>query len=142
MKSDIFKIEKYYSNGYKKIEEKYLNELNNLNLNNMLNKNKIKIINKDLIVNKNNKYLFKIENNKDPYNFYNLIHSINKNNKYLFKKKNNFKEKILQNISRASKYRGVSKNGNKWQVHMMVIHYLIIKKINILEVINMRYLLQ
>ena len=86
----------------------------------MLNKNKIKIINKDLIVNKNNKYLFKIENNKDPYNFYNLIHSINKNNKYLFKKKNNFKEKILKNISRASKYRGVSKNGNKWQVHMMV----------------------
>ena len=62
--------------------------------------------------------------------YYNLIHSININQnintkiynkeKSSTKKNKNIQKKILKLNSRSSKYRGVSKNGNKWQVHIMI----------------------
>lgn len=62
----------------------------------------------------------KIKNNDANYNFYNIIHSINKNNIYSLKNKKNVKKRILNNLSRAIKYGGLSKNGNKWQMNMMI----------------------
>ena len=82
-------------------------------------------INKNNIVN-NNLSSFNKKENYSVYNFFNIIHSINKeiNKDKIFqsqiKKFKEIKEIKIENYSRSSKFRGVSKNGNKWQVFKMI----------------------
>ena len=86
--------------------------------------NKSKNINQNIILNKYNKSSLNENNDNKEYNFFNVIHSIiknvNKDNIYTSKNNKYIKQIRLINNSRSSKYRGVSKNGNKWQVFMMI----------------------
>ena len=98
---------------------------------NFIKKDKDNSFNNNINLINNNDLSLYIDNNSDKfYNYYNLIHSININQnintkiynkeKSSTKKNKNIQKKILKLNSRSSKYRGVSKNGNKWQVHIMI----------------------
>ena len=122
MEHKLFKID----NFIKKDKDNFFNENyydNFINKKNEINNNVDLINNKDhslCLDNNSNKY----------YNYFNVIHSINKNEninigknkkeKSSAKKNKNIHKKTLKINSRSSKYRGVSKNGNKWQVHIMI----------------------
>ena len=100
-------------------------------IDNFIKKDKDNSFNNNINLINNNDLSLYIDNNSDKfYNYYNLIHSININQnintkiynkeKSSTKKNKNIQKKILKLNSRSSKYRGVSKNGNKWQVHIMI----------------------
>lgn len=85
---------------------------------------KSEYIKHNIILNNNSKSLLN-KNDNTKYNFFNVIHSINKkinkdNTVYQSKDFKDIKKTKLRNHSRSSNYRGVSKNGNKWQVFMMI----------------------
>ena len=87
--------------------------------------NKSESINQNIFLNNINSNSSFNNNDYTKYNFFNVIHSINKSihkdNIYTSKEDTKDKKEIgLINFSRSSKYRGVSKNGNKWQVFMMI----------------------
>ena len=120
MENKLLKIE----NFIKKDKDNFFNE----NYYDIFKNKKYEINNNIMLIN-NNDYSLYINNNSDKYyNYYNLMHSINKNinirinnkEKSSTKKSKNIHKKKFKFNSRSSKYRGVSKNGNKWQVHIMI----------------------
>ena len=122
MEQKLFKID----NFIKKEKDNSFIENNN---DNCINK-KNEIINNVNLINNIDHSLCLDNNSNKYYNYFNIIHSINKNEninigknnkeKSSAKKNKNIHKKSLKINSRSSKYRGVSKNGNKWQVHIMI----------------------
>ena len=111
-------------NFVKDNDTKLKNNIYNLKYNENFEENKIQNTNQNINVNKSP---ININNNNNiKYNFYNVIHTIhtiNKNNienQINISKKGKVKKRRVIKYLRTSKYRGVSKNGNKWQVHMMI----------------------
>ena len=116
----------YYSNNNISINFNNHNNLNVININsfkNNENKNK-EFVYKKLNYFNINKFIKKKElysNNKGLLNNEKKIIKYNKTvyiNKFLIKEKRTKRSKDLKN-KRSSKYRGVSKNGNGWQVLIM-----------------------
>ena len=95
--------------------------------NNEYSIDKSKYINHNKILNNDSKSLLN-KNDNTKYNFFNVINSINKKI-YQSKDFKDIKKTKLRNYSRSSKYRGVSINGNKSQVLMMIYLYIFTKYI-------------
>lgn len=112
------------SNFFKDNSTNLKKNIFNVNYNINFENIKIKNNNQNINSNKHNDSSPNINNNNKKYNFYNVLQTINKNNSKghvsLSKKSQEIQKRRLINNSRASKYRGVSKNGNKWQVYMMI----------------------
>lgn len=111
-KIDSLKNENFDSNNNsiiedntKKINEKSNNIFNIMNINNADNKNEIKSNNEKIMI--NNKYVYANPNEIDLFPYSNSYR--------------NSKKIIFVGVGkRSSKYRGVSKNGNQWQVLIMI----------------------
>ena len=132
MEHKLFKIDNF-------IKKDKDNSFNENYYDNFINKKNEINNNVDLINNKDNSLCLDNNSNK-YYNYFNVIHSLNKNEninirknkkekscikknkkeKSCIKKNKNIQKKALKINSRSSRYRGVSKNGNKWQVHIMI----------------------
>lgn len=76
------------------------------------------IIKKPIFVSKNNNEIKVLENNKYVYINKDLLNSYSKSRAIKKLKKINF----ITRKQRSSKYRGVSKNGSKWQALIMINH--------------------
>jgi hypothetical protein len=121
MEHKLFKIDNF-------IKKDKDNSFNENYYDNCIKKNEIN--NNFNLINNKGHSLCLDNNSNEYYNYFNVIHSINKNEninigknkkeKSSAKKSKNTHKKTLKINSRSSKYRGVSKNGNKWQVHIMI----------------------
>ena len=134
---DFSKIKYHNQGNYSKIDEnknykndnKYLHKIEKTN-NIFINKSNSKLnkVNNSTIIKDNNEDINNNNNSQKEMNSKNNLKNlgneikVKKNNKMiyinslLFKSKNTNKDMILQKKKRSSLYRGVSKNGNKWQV--------------------------
>lgn len=134
---DFSKIKYHNQGNYSKIDEnknykndnKYLHKIEKTN-NIFINKSNSKLnkVNNSTVIKDNNEDMNNNNNSQKEMNSKNNLKNlgneikVKKNNKMiyinslLFKPKNTNKDMILQKKKRSSLYRGVSKNGNKWQV--------------------------